>query len=105
MKKTILIIAALVMVGCGGDDVTGVQTVTDEVELVDIEISESNESVDVRSNQKVGEVTISGSNNSVTFSSIPISIVITGNDNTVYKPNDSSLSDRGDGNVIIEQGG
>ena len=107
MVRTLLIMAFFTLTACGGSDETfqGVGTSGGESETVDIEVSESNRNVDVRSSQKVGTVTVSGSNNSVSFSSIPESIVVTGDDNTIYKPSSSSYTDRGDGNVLVETGG
>lgn len=103
LLRTISIAVLLGVTGCGGSDIDGTPLTTEtEEQIKDLEITESGQSINVNSSTPLNNVLISGDNNIVKFISIPKSISVSGNDNTIYKPEGIGINSSGLGNVVIE---
>jgi hypothetical protein len=87
---------------CGGDSDDIPATSGAEVVTEDLTISNSSSDLTVKKTN-LATVYITGDNNIIRFTGAPDNISITGNDNTVYKPAQSELSNMGSGNVVLEQ--
>lgn len=101
LTKLMTVAVIITLSGCGGGEVDGVGTSTTE-DAINVEYSESGKSIDVRSEKPIDNVLISGDNNIVSFFTIPKSISISGNDNTIYKPENVGVSSTGLGNTVID---
>ena len=86
--------------GGGSDDIPAVSG--SEAGKQDLTISNSNSDLTVKKTN-LATVYITGDNNIIRFTGTPDNISITGNDNTVYKPAQSELSNMGSGNVVLEE--
>ena len=103
LLRTVSIAVLLSATGCGGSDIDGTPLTTEtEEQIKDLEITESGQSINVNSSTPLNNVLISGDNNIVKFITIPKSISVSGNDNTIYKPKGIGISSSGSGNLIIE---
>ena len=103
LLKTVSIAVLIGVTGCGGSDVDGTPLTTEtEEQIKDLEITQSGQSINVSSSTPLNNVLISGDNNKVSFITIPKSISVSGNDNTIYRPEGIGVNSSGVGNVIIE---
>ena len=87
---------------CGGDSDDIPATSGADVVKEDLTVSNSNSDLTVKKTN-LATVYITGDNNIIRFTGTPDNISITGNDNTVYKPAQSELSNMGSGNIVLEE--
>jgi hypothetical protein len=103
LLRTISIAVLIGVSGCGGSDIDGTPTTNDgEQKIKDLEIYQSGQSINVSSSTPLNNVLISGNNNVIKFITIPKSISVSGNDNTIYRPEGIGIISSGLGNVVIE---
>jgi hypothetical protein len=104
VSTSVSVTVILGVTGCGGsDDDIPAAGIAESTVSEDYTLDSSNSNVSIETPYPIDTVFITGSNNLVKFVTIPETISVMGNDNTIYKPSESSLKDSGDGNVIQEQ--
>ena len=102
LLRTLSLALILGATSCGGDSddipaVSGSEAIKE-----DLTVSNSNSDLTVKKTN-LATVYITGDNNIIRFTGTPENISITGNDNTIYAPSGSDVSNYGDGNMILPE--
>ena len=94
------LIVGVTSCGGGSEDIPAISGA--EAEKEDFTVSNSNSDLTVKKNN-LATVYITGDNNIVRFAGTPDRIRISGNDNTVYVPSGTAVTDTGRGNVQLPE--